>query len=264
MKKIYKLLLLLPLFVSCNKVENSNSSEVNSVTSSPTISSEEKISFPEDVTISKEDAVNDMEIQGVFLDISIGAHLVVDKTYSVNLSFPTSFSGEAKFEFSNPDILEIKKVTSSTYTLKALKQGGTILTIKDQDDIIFYRNAINSRNKLSKDEAVSYALNQVDYWESKLFSSDDNNYKLMFTSTKSATLEVTEMGVNYGFVNMELTYKGEDNISDYNEYSFSIVATSENEANPLIPTDLALSTVGDIIHLSEKNGIIDFFMPANK
>jgi len=238
-----------------SSIDNGSTTSISEVTD---------ITFPEDVTISDDDAISEMSVSGIFIDLSIGTHLVVNKEYNVNFSFPSSFKGQPVFECSQTGILNFELVSGTTYKMTALKQGGTILTIKDEDGIMYYRNAINARNKLTKEQVLHYAVNEVNYYESQFYNTNSNNYKIMFETESTAIFQATEDGVYLGNMDLELTYVGENDNAEYSEYEFSLTYEAENEANTLSPSYLNISTVADIIHFGNENGIYDFFKPVEK
>lgn len=265
----------------CNQISsstNESSSQTGqettyqtSDTQSTSSSSIGKVEFIDDLEIPEDDKISDMSLSGVFLDIEIGSHLVVGKEYSINLSsLPSSFKGSPVFVISDQSVMSIELISGTSYKLVGLKEGGAILIIKDEDDIYYYRNAINFRNKKTVLETLSYATNDVNYYASCYSSTSYNNYKIMFDSfalkddqiTGSAVLEATEDGVYYGYMTLSLTYEYEIDSGDYNEYSFSIVYAADDQSNPLQPSYLNISTVCDIIHLGSNNGLYDFFMPV--
>lgn len=286
MKKISILSLLLlgvvSLLTACGTSDSSSSTygsqtnETSSTSSSQSTSSStteyKKVSFVDDVTCPSDDQISEMSLSGVFLDVAIGSHLVVGKEYSLNFSsLPSSFNGTPVFVIQDESIMSIEYVSGTSYKLKGLMEGGTILTIMDQDGIMYYRNAFNFRNKYSLAEVMNYAINSVNYYASCYSSTKYNNYKIMFESyddssdvfTSTAILEATEDGVYYGVMTLNMTYEGEIDNSDYNEYSFTLTYVADDQSNPLQPSYLRISTVCDIVHLGSNNGLYDFFMPVS-
>ena len=90
----------------CNS--NSSSSESSSVistsnsqiTSTSSSTNTQAITFLDDVTISDEDAVNELgSISGILIDLAIGAHLTVGKTYNLNINMPRIAEGSLHFSY---------------------------------------------------------------------------------------------------------------------------------------------------------------------
>lgn len=244
---------------------NSNSEQEvssNQVDSSETNSSTSDLTFAEDVVCEEDEQVNELgSVSGLWLDLAIGSHLQVGKPYNLNINKPSSCEGEFVFKYSNPDVIEINKVQGNQYSLTVKKEGGTILSIYDESGYLFYRDAINCRNKLTLEETKTYMSSQVNYWKSCYSDNDYNNYKIVFEDEDNAILRSMELGSLLQDVYMELTYTYESITADYDEYVFSVKYSVEDEtaSNSLQPTTFAITAVCDIVHLSDKNGLIDFF-----
>lgn len=264
---------------------NSNSSESSSVistsnsqitSSSSSSSSDTKaITFLDDVTISEEDKVSELgSISGIWIDLAIGTHLVVGKTYNSNINKPSSVVGGFHFTYKKEDgsvntsspisITQVGDSSSNQYQINVSKEGGVILEITDDDDYLYYRNAINCRRELSLEDATRYMSDQVDYWNSMYPQSKSDNYRIVFEDSSHAILRSVESGSLLPDINMELTYSTKTVSSDANEYVFSVVSSTDSESETsLNPTTLTITTCCDMIHLSDKIGLVAFFNAVN-
>ncbi len=252
--------------ISSQIANNSSSTSFEDTSSSATSSSSvtSDLVFIEDVVCEEDQQVNELgSVSGLWLDLAIGCHLQVGKPYNLNINKPASCQGDFVFTYSNPDILEITNVQGNQYSITVKKAGGTILSIYDEDGYLFYRDAINCRDKLTVEQAQNYMSTQVNYWKSCYSDDAYNNYKIVFEDTNNAILRSMEMGAMLQDVYMELTYTSELITADYDEYVFSVKYSVEDEtaANDLKPTTFTITAVCDLIHLSDKVGLIDFFKP---
>jgi len=268
MKKTSLLSLLLLsvscIVTSCDKNISSNTGSTNQDSTNQSSDVAKKVSFIDDVVCPAEDQISEMSLSGVFLDIEVGSHLVVGKDYSFTLSnLPDDFKGTPVFEISDTSVFTIETVSNTSYVLKTHKEGGAILVIMDQDGIMYYRNAVNLRNKVDKEDLLNYFVSDVNYFISTFYNTQRDNYKLMFETTDGVVFEATEGGVYYGYMDLEFTYTGEKNTSDYYEYVYELVVTDKEDYNTLSPTWMNISVVGDMIHFGDDaNGIYDFFKPV--
>ena len=261
----------------CNS--NSSSSESSSVistsnsqnTSTSSSTNTQAITFLDDVTISDEDAVNELgSISGILIDLAIGAHLTVGKTYNLNINMPRIAEGSLHFSYKNADgsqntsspieITHVGDSSSNQYKIDVKKEGGVILEITDDNNYLFYRNAINCRRELSLDDAITYMSSHVDYWNSMYPQTLSDNYKIVFENSSKAILRSVESGSLLSDINMELTYSSKTVTSDSDEYIFSLTCSTDDQSEmSLTPTTLSITTCCDMIHLSDKYGLIAFF-----
>lgn len=274
-KIIISACLLFTLFgvSGCNQStssSSSNSSENSTVISSSSSTNASKVSFPDDVTISDDDYVSSLgSVSGIWIDLAIGTHLIVGKTYNSNINKPSTAVGSFHFKYYNADgsedtdspisITQVGDSSSNQYQITVSKEGGTILEITDDDNYLFYRNAINCRREVSLDEAITYMSTEVDYWNSMYPQSQSDNYKIVFEDSSNAILRSVESGSLLADINMKLTYTNKNVTADSNEYVFSIEYTTEDSSSTLAPTTLTITTCCDMIHLSDNYGLVAFF-----
>ena len=275
------LLLLSTALVGCDDTTSisassiSSSSETSSVTtsedssstsSSSSSSSSTEISFPEDVTIDPDDAVSRGQSDGALLDFSIGLHLIVGKTYTFKFtpSSTAGFVGDVlNFEVSVEGIFDIVSNGNNSYSITALKAGGAIVSGYDDEGFLFYRNALNARDPLTREQIETY-ISSVDYWQSQLLNSIYNSYQVYFNPDLTGVFYATEMGSVYYPIYLTLTYSGFEEAADTNEYVYSVKATMEGGGAPAINiNEVRVSQAGDVLHVMETHGVIDFFFPVS-
>lgn len=236
----------------------------SSTSDSSSSSADYNFDFPADVTIDDKEKVNRVSMSGVFLDTAVGSHLVVGKTYTFTMTPSAQYDPQGtvlKFEY-DESILEISHVSGETYTIKAKKAGGSIVTAKDEGDFIFFKDAVNARNKATLEEATAY-LSLPDYWKAQYSVTGSEDYIVYFNSDLTGVLQALVSGTRYNPIYLTLTYSTESSTSDYDEYLFTVVAKLEDgTAAPVNVTEVNISVTLDIVHLLDNNGLINFFKPV--
>lgn len=243
-----------------------SSSSSASTSSSSSVAPEDPFAFPEDVTIAESRKVMHISCTGILIDLNIGSHLVAKRDYTLSVQASSGFKiqGELSFSMSEDGILSFEKISDGSYKIHALSAGGTVVTIKDENETTFYRDAINVRNKLTHEQAEDYMYNHVNVWKNLAFASNGDKYNIVFTDLLTATMSAKEGDTTYGDISLALTYVGElDDGVDRDQYEYSIVSTSKDQSNTLKPTDFCINVTGDFAYLYEKEGIIDFFSPSS-
>ncbi len=263
-------LLSLVMLVGCNPNQPTSSADSStgtsdSVSSSSTSEVEDSLDFPEDVSLPDgQEEITRGECGGAIIDMSIGAHLVVGKTYTFTFSPSVSYPMEGdilNFSFSNEGIFEVNHVSGDSYSIVAKKAGGAIMTGADEGGFEFIRMAVNARNEVPVEDAIEYMC-LADRWESQLYQTTYDNYVLYFKPDLTGVFLATESGGMYDPIDLTLTYENKVEYADSNEYIFAVEASLNGGASPINVNRIAISTVCDIIHVSEAQGVIDFFRPV--
>lgn len=209
MKKSIILLSSLLFLVGCQNTTDTSSKESSKESNNPisestsdstsTSSSEKKDEkFVEKgfLTYDDEYSVPKLEKGGFFNDLGIDIiALVTNKTYQGTLSLTGYTDKSLTFETSVPGIIEVSG-TMDGITVKGLKDGGTVLTVRDYQGLQLYTKAINVRSEKSPSELSKYIFEDVNYYYPIIVGYD--TYRIAFDSTNSGIFYAKEGDLDYG------------------------------------------------------------------
>lgn len=122
--------------------------------------------------------------------------LVTEKEYSATLSEEGVTDYNLTFEISDPTILEVTGDMKNGLVFKGLKQGGTMITIRDARGYQLYTNAINVRDELKPTKLQAYMSEEVKYYYPIMVGFD--TYRITFTADTAGIFYAKEGDNDYG------------------------------------------------------------------
>jgi osmotically-inducible protein OsmY len=208
MSKKVILLASLCLLTSCTKTSTSTSSIASTSpvastsvadSASASTSSSTSAETPTDpgfVTASNYKATG-VSASGIFSDLGYDIiALVTGKTYSGTITQTGASSATVTISYSVEGVAILSGDMTAGFTLIGSKSGGTVVTVKDVNDYMLYRFAVNVRDELAPDALLDYAANEVNFYYPVMSSYD--TYKLTFTSSKAGMFYAKEGDNDYG------------------------------------------------------------------
>lgn len=252
LKRLLILSLSLLTIVSCNKtIVQSSTTSSESSTSSEINESFESLSLTSEQVIFTSISVGD-----ALIDINVNRWLCVGIDYKISFTFTeTGDNQDGRVVSSHSDVLEPVKVSNGNYTLRALKQGDTILTIYDNRGLICYRNVVRVRNKIEQEDLVNFLVFEVDHFESWGINGPA---QITFLNSSQALFTGKDGEVDVGVI--QFTYEIVENEHTNDEYAFKITSFP-NTSTEMICTYFNLDFTGSMLHLMTNNVIVDVFVP---
>lgn len=258
--------LILPIFalslISCSntlpsdsnidKSSNIDTSDITSNTISE-VSSDDNDSYSSLST----NAFNNATTGGILVDIIVGAPLVINRDYNFTISSKdVSATGDYSVILSNPEVVSYEYINNS-HTLHSKKVGQSIITIKDSNDSLIFRNIITVVKPVTEDNVYDYLID-TDYFESK--SSYYDSYKVTFLSNSEGIIQGKESSSSFGSINF--TYSYSKYRSDVDAYIFNVTVDSESNFD-FVEFDV-LSNRYAIALYGGSDGLITLVHPVNK
>ncbi len=212
-----------------------------------------------------------MTIGGFLIDLNVGAYLAKGKDYTFLASFKGCANDSQEFfvSMSDESVAEYEYVipegsTVGKPTVRAKKVGDSIFTITNADGFICYREVIQVRRGFTSNiQAVDY-LTHVDQWTNWGFIDSQTptpgSCKMAFLSGTSGILTGKDGGADLGTI--EFTFKYDSANSTDDEFIY-MLDSFPNTATDLKITKLALSSTGDMIHVSNSTILLDVFIPKS-
>ncbi len=238
MKKSIILLSSLLFLVGCQNTTNPSSKESstesngpisesssNSENSSSSETKEDKFVEKGFLTYEDEYSVPKLQKGGFFSDLGYDIiALVTGKTYQGTLSVDGYTDKTLQFETSVPGIIEVSG-TMDGITLKGLKDGGTVLTVRDHQGLQLYTKAINVRSAKSETELSNYIFEDVNYYYPIVVGYD--TYRIAFDSTNSGIFYAKEGDLNYGTEAFTYTYGEKATVGSAEYYILNVTMSSD-------------------------------------
>ena len=249
MKKSIILLSSLLLLAGCGSVTNSTVTESNasdaqvSESAGDTDSGDDEFVETGFLTYEDEYTVSGLSQGGVFSSLGIDVvALVTDREYQGTLSKEGYVDKSLKFEMSVPGIIEISGDMDSI-TIKGIKEGGTVLTVRDSAGLQLYTKAINVRSEKSPTELSKYVYEDVNYYYPVMVSYD--TYRITFDSINSGIFYAKEGDNDYGSQAFTYTYSDKKvsvGIAEY--YVLNVTMTDDYASLKLEEIYLAVNGSG--------------------
>ncbi len=254
MKKSIILLSSLLFLVGCGITPDSSSTESSKESESPITDSASDTSGSESsttddefvetgfLTYEDEYSIPKLSMDGIFsnIDIDIVA-LVTGKSYSGTLSMTGYTDKSLTFETTVPGIIEVSGDMDGI-TIKGLKDGGTVLTVRDYQGLQLYTKAINVRSKKTQSKLSKYIFEDVNYFYPVTVGYD--TYRIAFDSTNSGIFYAKEGDLDYGTEAFTYEYNGETSVGQADYYVLNVTMTSDYATLKLKDIYLAVNGSG--------------------
>lgn len=225
-------------------------------------------------TDSKPYASHDYHFSGILEDISIGAWVVVGDVNTFSVDARQGLTPAIKVEFEHDGIIKheiIKQNDKDVHALTALKTGGTTLKIyaeEDGDDVLIFRNVINARVAIKDNKVIFDKLAEADYWEGVFTNSSKiGDFRLMFNQGEEGiyndcTVSLKENAEDHGIRKFIVDLDSGKEAHNLTFHIMSYTVNTYESGQDINPVTFDVSLALDMIYLSDKDGLIDFFRPV--
>lgn len=177
-----------------SSVETSSSDSIASSDSSSDSTTFEETGFLE---YEDEFEVSGLTVTGVLADLGYDIiALVTNKEYQCSFYKEGATDNTITVEYTVEGIVSITGDMTSGLTVVGLKQGGTVVTIRDSAGLQLFTKAINVRDEKTPTELMDYAVNEVSYYYPVYTWSE--MYRIMFTSSTAGIFYAIEGETEYG------------------------------------------------------------------
>ncbi len=254
MKKSIILLSSLLLLVGCGSNTDSTATDSSKPSESPVSDSSASTSSSnsekkDDVFVEKgfltyedEYSVPKLEKGGIFSDLGIDiVALVTNKVYTGTLALEGYTDKTLQFETSEEGILEISG-DMNEIKIKGLKDGGTVLTVRDANGLQLYTKAINVRSEKSHAELSKYIYEDVNYYYPVMVGYD--TYRIAFDSTSTGIFYAKEGDLDYGTEAFSYEYGDKASVGQAEFYVLNVTMSSDYATLKLKTIYLAVNGSG--------------------
>lgn len=202
--------------------------------------------------------INGCSVSGVSVDITkgIGTVLVTGLSYDMGVTV-TDKGGDVTPTYSKEGIISFEKKSNESYVIKALKAGGTVLSLKDKDDVMVYRCVINVRDPLSPSDLTNFIVENVDHYETT-FKNASYSYNISFVSDTEGVLKGKEEGTSY---DTSFTYTlGSEPKRLSNFYGYELKITMDETSESLTFGTSYISANGfNLLPYDNSGSVLGFF-----
>jgi hypothetical protein len=197
---------------------------------------------------------------GSLIELSTGAHIEPNYTYTCSFSHSHTFTGEYTVKSDDRTIAQVTHAAgTNAFTVKGITPGDAIIQAYTDENELVLQMVVHVRKRIPMNQ-IGTRLKKVD-----VFYGMFDNYRLTF-------LDVNPIkGVLKGAddfesskVNFKLVEGTEEKMSegiDFNFYQFKISVDTETSSTTRTYTYMYVSTTGDLIYLYYTNGLVDIFTP---
>lgn len=236
---------------STSPVASTSVFDSTSASTLPSTSTEDP-SDPGFVTASDYKATG-VSASGIFSDLGYDIiALITGKEYTGTITQTGATSSDVTISYSVEGIATLTGDMTAGFTLVGNKAGGTVVTVRDANNYMLLRFAVNVRNELTPAEVLDYAANEVSYYYPVMVSNDV--YRLTFTSATAGIFYAKEGDYDYG--SKTFTYKINDTKESNGSFEYyTLTATMDDSYASLKLSDILLAVNGSSLIPYDTSGI---------
>lgn len=194
------------------------------------------------LTYDDEYSVPKLQKGGIFSDLGVDIiALVTNKEYTGTLAVDGYTDKSLQFEVSEEGILEISG-DMNEIKIKGLKDGGTVLTVRDSNGLQLFTKAINVRSEKSHAALSKYIYEDVNYYYPVMTGYD--SYRIAFDSTSTGIFYAKEGDLDYGTEAFSYEYGEKASVGQAEFYTLNVTMLSDYATLKLKTIYLAVNGSG--------------------